>query len=84
MLNENLLQEERLEEESKREGELVKWIEENKQKIEKFFMGREPDFEELMANIDSIEDYQMELEEQTFEEKTEKWFCYSKLFIFIE
>ena len=72
MLNENLLQEERLEEESKREGELVEWIEENKQTIEKFFMGREPDFEELMANIDSIEDYQMELEEQTFEEKTEK------------
>ena len=72
MLNENLLEEERLEEESKREGELVEWIEGNKQKIEKFFKGREPDFEELMANIDSIEDYQMELEEQTFEEKTEK------------
>jgi hypothetical protein len=29
-----------LEEESKREGELVEWIEENKKKIERFFKGR--------------------------------------------
>jgi hypothetical protein len=53
-MNGELLKEERVEEELKREASLVDWIEQNKKKIEQYFKGREPDLEELMANIDNI------------------------------
>lgn len=54
-----MLQEEALEEESKREGELIQWIESNRRKIEQFFQGREPEMEELIENIDKIEDMEI-------------------------
>jgi hypothetical protein len=65
-----LLKEEKLEEEAKREGELIEWMEKNKKKIEQFFKGKEYTFQELVDNIDNIEDFEIQVEEQVIEEKT--------------
>jgi hypothetical protein len=46
------LTEEKFEEQTKREGQLIQWMEQNKKKIEQFYKGREYSFEELVANID--------------------------------
>ena len=62
--DEELLREEKLEEEVKREGELTEWIDLNKKKIEQFFKGQEFDFQTLVDNIDNIEDFVVEVEEQ--------------------
>ena len=48
------MKEERLEEEAKREGQLIEWMEANKKKIEQFFKGKEYGFQELVDNIDNI------------------------------
>lgn len=47
-------------------------MEANKKKIEQFFKGKEYSFQELVDNIDNIESFEIELEEQVLEEKTEK------------
>lgn len=47
----------------------MRWMEENKKKIEQFFRGREYSFEELMENIDNIEDFEIEVEEQIIKEQ---------------
>ena len=46
--DEELLREEKFEEEAKREGELIEWMEANKKKIEQFFKGQEYSFSELV------------------------------------
>lgn len=47
----------------------MRWMEENKKKIEQFFRGKEYSFEELMENIDNIEDFEIEVEEQIIKEQ---------------
>lgn len=43
--DEDLLTEERFEEQTKREGQLIQWMEQNKKKIEQFYKGKEYTFE---------------------------------------
>jgi pre-mRNA-splicing factor ISY1 len=76
-LDQELLREEKLEEETRRSGELAEWMENNKKKIEQFFRGRDDyTFEELVSNIDSIEEFEVQLEEHMGQaqtvEKTER------------
>ena len=47
-------------------------MEANKKKIEQFFKGQEYSFQELVDNIDNIEDFEVQVEEQVIEEKIEK------------
>lgn len=71
-VDQELLREQKLEEEAKREGELIEWMQINKKKIEQFFKGKEYTFQELVDNIDNIQDFEVQVEEQVIEEKTEK------------
>ena len=45
------------------------WIDKNKKKILQFFKYEEPEYDELIKNIDAIEDFEVEVEEQMIEEK---------------
>lgn len=44
-------------------------MENNKKKIEQFFRGKQYTFQELVENIDKIQDFEVEIEEQVIEEK---------------
>ena len=51
-----------MEEERKRDANLADWIENNKKKIQQFFEYREPEYDELIENIDAIEDFEVKVE----------------------
>ena len=51
-----------MEEKLKREEALSTWIDQNQKKIKQFFKNKEPDFEDLVRNIDKIDDFEVEIE----------------------